>query len=193
MLEAIGLILIAVLAENMVLVRCMGFSFSSGQELTQRTVRRTGLALILVMVTSALLSWLFNTYVLRFFAVEYLRTLVFTLLMLAAAALVRRLLRLFFPALYRYLEGALSQTVYNCAVLGVALVSAQRGYTLGQTLLYAFASGVGVLLVLGIYTGMQEQAEFDSCPETFRRYPILLITAGLMALALMGFYGLNVK
>ena len=193
MLEVIGLVLIAVLAENLALVRCMGIHVSSREELTQRGVRRAGAALILVMVTAALLTWLANTYLLRFFGAEHLRTLVFTLLVLAAIRLVRWVLRAFFPALARYLAEALSETVFNAAVLGVCLVSALRGYTLWQTLLYALAGGAGVVLVLGIYTGMQEQAEFESCPPRFRGYPILLITAGLMALALMGFYGLNVQ
>ena len=193
MLEVIGLVLIAVLAENMVLVRCMGISVPERPELTQRGVRRIGTALILVMVTSAFLSWLFNVYVLRFFGIEQFRTLAFTLLMLASVALVKLVLRTFFPALFRHLERALSDTVFNCAVLGVALICALRSYTLWQALIYALASGLGVMLVLGIYVGMQEQADFDSCPEKFRTYPILLITAGLMALALMGFYGLNVK
>ena len=94
--------------------------------------------------------------------------------------------------LYRHLNEDLSQAVYNCAVLGVAFIITLRNYSLPQTLLYALASGVGILGVLVIFTGMQDQASFDNCPKVFRGLPIQLITAGLMALALMGFYGLNV-
>ena len=144
------------------------------------------------MVVTALLSWLINVLVLRFFGIEHLRILAYTLMVLAAVALVRQVLRLFFPVLYRHLNEDLSQTVYNCAVLGVAFIITLRNYSLAQTLLYALASGIELLGVLVIFTGMQDQASFDNCPKVFRGLPIQLLTAGLMALALMGFYGLNV-
>ena len=98
-----------------------------------------------------------------------------------------------FPALSRQVNECLSETVYNCAVLGVALIVALRNYNLLQSVLYAFFGGVGVLIVLVIFTGLQDQASFDKCPKVFRGLPIQLITAGLMALALMGFAGLNVQ
>ena len=118
--------------------------------------------------------------------------LAYTLAVLLAVALLRQGLRMFFPVVYRNLNEYLSQTVSNCAVLGVAFIITLRNYTLWQTLVYSFASGVGILVVLVIFTGMQDQASFDNCPKVFRGLPIQLITAGLMALALMGFYGLNV-
>ena len=76
--------------------------------------------------------------------------------------------------------------------MGAAYIITMRSYTFGQTVLYALASGIGVLLVLVIFTGMQDQASFERCPKWFRGVPMELITAGLMGLALMGFYGLHV-
>lgn len=192
MIQVIGLVLIAIFSENMVLARCLGMDWPKRRDMTEDRAWHIGVSITLVMVVTALLSWLINTFVLRFFDIEHLRILTYTLMVLAAVALVRQVLCTFFPVLYRHLNDDLSQTVYNCAVLGVAFIITLRNYSLPQTLLYALASGVGILGVLVIFTGMQDQAGFDNCPKVFRGLPIQLITAGLMALALMGFYGLNV-
>lgn len=192
MIEVIGLVLIAILAENMVLVKCMGLGWPKRTIMTEDGAWHMGVSLTLVMVITALVSWLINTYVLRYFGLEYLRILVYALLVPAVIGLLKLVLRAFFPVLYRHLKDYLSETVSNCAVLGVAFLITMRNYTLPQTLLYALASGVGTLGVLVIFTGMQEQASFDNCPKFFRGYPIGLLTAGLMAMALMGFYGLHV-
>lgn len=192
MIQIIGLVLIAILAENMVLVRCLGMGWPAKATLTEESAWRMGASITLVMVVTTLLAWLANTFVLKFFAIEHLRILTYVLLVLGAVELVRQGLRLFFPALYRNLSEYLSYVVYNCAVLGVAFIITLRSYSLLQALLYALASGVGILGVLVIFTGMQDQASFDNCPKVFRGLPIQMITAGLMALALMGFYGLNV-
>ena len=193
MIQVIGLVLIAILAENMVLVRCLGMGWPKDTIMTERNAWEAGVSLTLVMTTTGLVSWLVNTYILRFFGMEYLRLLVYALLVLAVIDLLKRGLRTVFPVLYQHLQDDLSNTVSNCAVLGVAFIIALRNYSLPQTLLYSFASGLGVLVVLIIFTGMQDQASFDNCPKCFRGYPIQLITAGLMAMALMGFYGLNVR
>lgn len=192
MIQTIGLVLIALLAENMVLVRCLGMDWPKRTEMTEDSAWHIGVSLTLVMIVTALLSWLVNTYVLRFFNVEHLRIVVYALITFGASVLLKWLLRLFVPVLYRHLDAYLSQTVYNCAVLGVAFIITLRNYSLPQTLLYSAASGVGILLILVVFTGMQDQASFDNCPKMFRGMPIQMITAGLMALALMGFYGLNV-
>lgn len=192
MIQVIGLVLIAIFSENMVLARCLGMDWPKRKDMTESRAWHIGVSITLVMVVTALLSWLINTFVLRFFGIEHLRILAYTLMVLAAVALVRQVLQMFFPVLYRHLDEDLSQTVYNCAVLGVAFIITLRNYSLLQTLLYALTSGIGLLGVLVIFTGMQDQASFDNCPKMFRGLPIQLITAGLMALALMGFYGLNV-
>lgn len=192
MIQIIGLILIAMLAENMVLVRCLGMDWPKRKGMTEDDAWHAGVSMTVVMVVTALISWIANVCILRFFGVEHFRVLICTLVVLLAVALVKQMLRLFFPVLHRHLNEDLSQTVYNCAVLGVAFITTLRNYSLFQTLLYALAGGVGVLGVLVIFAGMQDQASFDNCPKVFRGLPIQLITAGLMALALMGFYGFNV-
>lgn len=192
MIEVIGLILIAMLAENMVLVKCLGLGWPKDTIMTEAGAWRMGVSLVLVMVVTTLVSWVVNRCILEFFGVTYFRLLVYTLLTYGVVRLLEVGLRVFFPVLHRHLRRYLSETIYNCAVLGVALLITTRSYTLPQALLYSLASGVGILLVLVIFTGMQEQASFQNCPKFFRGYPIGLLTAGLMAMALMGFYGLNI-
>ena len=191
MIQTVGLLLIAILAENMVLVRCMGMGWPKQTINTEEDAWRTGVSLILVMVFMSMAAWVAN-WLLRFFALGHLRLLLYALLVPGVIQLLRVLLRAFFPALYNYVGENLADTLFNCAVMGVAYIITQRSYSFGHTVLYALASGVGVLIVLVIFMGMQDQASFEKCPKFFRGYPIGLITAGLMGLALMGFYGLNV-
>lgn len=192
MIQAIGLVLIAVLAENMVLVRCMGMGWPGSATSSEDSAWRMGISITLVMVFNTMAAWLVNRFVLEFFGLGHLRLLVYALLVPSVIWMLRKLLGTFFPGLYAYVREHLSYSLYNCSVMGAAYIITQRHYTFGQTFLYSLASGVGVLIVLVIFTGMQDQASFDNCPKWFRGFPIELITAGLMGLALMGFYGLHV-
>ncbi len=192
MIQAIGLVLIAILAENMVLVRCMGMGWPASATSSEDSAWRMGVSITLVMVFNAMAAWLINRFVLEFFGLGHLRLLVYALLVPGVIWVLRKLLGTFFPGLYGYVRDHLTYSLYNCSVMGAAYIITMRNYTFGQTFLYSLASGVGVLLVLVIFTGMQDQASFESCPKRFRGFPIELITAGLMGLALMGFYGLHV-
>ena len=89
------------------------------------------------------------------------------------------------------LDENLASVTTNCAALGSALLVAQRGYSLGSALLFALCGGVGVTLALASFASLQGEVDLDRCPRVFRGAPIQLITAGLMAMALIGFYGLN--
>lgn len=193
MIQMIGLVLIAVLAENLVLIRPIGMGWPKDTIMSEKDAWRMGGSLTLVMTVTALIAWLLNAVVLRYFALEYFRILVYTLAVLGVVHILRLVMKNVFPALFRQVDACVSETVYNCAVLGVAFIVTLRNYNLWQSVLYAFAGGIGVLLVLVIFAGLQDQASFDKCPKVFRGLPIQLITAGLMALALMGFAGLNVR
>lgn len=193
MMEVIGLVLTAMLSENMVLVRCTGLSWPTDESGSETGAWHMGVSVTLVMVAAALVSWLTNTYILRYFGLDHFRLLVYSLVVPLVVAGLKCIFKLFFPVLYRHLSGYLSQTVSNCAVLSVSFFITLRNYSLPMTLLYAFASGVGILIVQVIFAGMQDQASFDNCPARFRGYPIRLLTIGLMAMALMGFYGLHMN
>ncbi len=192
MIQAIGLVLIAVLAENMALVRCMGMGWPQTATSSEGAAWRMGISITMVMVVNTMAAWVVNRFILDFFGLGYLRLLAYALLVPGVIWLLRWLLSTFFPGAYGCVKEYLSYSLYNCSVMGAAYIVTTRNYTFGQSFLYALASGVGVLLVLVIFTGMQDQASFERCPKWFRGFPIELITAGLMGLALMGFYGLHV-
>ena len=147
MIQMIGLVLIAVLAENLVLIRPLGMGWPKDTIMQDKDAWRMGAALTVVMTLTALLTWLLNTLVLRYFAVEYLRILTYTLAVLAVVYSLRLLLKKVFPVLSHHLDECLPETLCNCAVLGVALIVTLRNYSLWQSVLYAFAAGVGVLVV----------------------------------------------
>ena len=188
-----GVALAALLSENFLLVTCLGFNVPSAAFREPVPARRYGICVTLSMVTSVLLCWLCDYLVLRRFHLEYFRLMAFTLLSLASLALLRRGLSLFLPELSHRLGEYFQTLSANCASLGAALLASIRGYTLRQALIFALCGGLGVLLVLTSYAGLREDVNFESCPRCFRGYPIDLITAGLMALALVGFYGLHVS
>ena len=94
------------------------------------------------------------------------------------------------PELSRRIDGHLASISTNCAALGSALLVVQRSYSLGSALVFALCGGVGVTLALASFASLQGEVDLDRCPRSFQGVPIQLITAGLMAMALMGYYGL---
>ena len=192
LLELLGVIVAALFSENFILVTCMGIGTRQEAFESPREARRTGIALTAVMVLATLVSWCAYRLVLRRYGLEYLDTLVFTLLVLGTVALLRRGLRAFLPELSRRLDPSLAALTTNCAALGVVLLTVQRGYGLGEALVFALFGGIGATLAMVSFAGVRGEVDMNSCPAPFRGTPILLLTAGLMAMALMGFYGLSV-
>ena len=188
-----GVALSALLSENFILVNCMGIGTQIQAFREPRQAFRTGLSVLLAMVSTVFSTWIADMFVLRHYNLEYLRLMTFTLLSLGSVALIRLALHTFLPELSIRLDSSLAATSSNCAALGAALLSSTRGYMLDQALMFAFCGGLGVLLVLVSFAGLREAVGFVDCPKAFRGIPIKLITAALMALALLGFYGLHLE
>lgn len=188
-----GVALAALLSENFILVNCMGIGTQVQAFREPRQALRTGISVLMSMVVTVFFTWIADVFVLRHYNVEYLRLMTFTLLSLGSTALLRLALHTFLPELSIRLDDSLAATSSNCASLGAALLSSMRGYMLGQALTFAFYGGLGVLLVLVSFAGLRESVGFVDCPKAFRGIPIKLITAALMALALLGFYGLHLE
>lgn len=125
------------------------------------------------------------------FGLQHYRLLFLALLIPGLVAGLRRFIRLCLPELSRRMDGNLAAISTNCAALGSALLISQRGYGLGASLLFALCGGIGATVALANFASLGEEVSFESCPKAFRGAPIQLITAGLMALALVGFYGLH--
>ena len=192
-LELMGVALAALLSENFVLVNCLGIGTREEVFLDPIDALRTGHCLTLVMVITALLGWLADNLVLRQLDLVYLRTLVFALLAPGVVALLRKVIRACWPELSRRIDENLASISTNCAAMGVALIISQRGYGLASALVFSFWGGVGAAIALVSFAGLREEVDMKSCPKCFQGIPIKLITAGLMAMALVGYYGLHLS
>lgn len=191
-LELAGVALAALLSENMVLVSCLGIGTHTESFQKPREAIRTGCCLTAVMVLSALCAWILDHLILGRFGWEHLRLLAFALLVPGLVAASRRFLRACVPELSRRVDDNLASISTNCAALGTALLVTLRSYGLGTALVFALCGGVGATLALASFASLQSEAELDRCPRPFRGTPIQLLTAGLMAMALFGFYGLHI-
>ena len=147
-------------------------------------------ATMFVLTISSVTSYLLSAYLLRPLGLEYLSTLSFILVIATVVQLTEMVMRKTSPLLYRILGIFLPLITSNCAVLGVALLNVQEQHNLLQSALYGFGAATGFGLVLVMFSAMRERIAHADVPLHFRGAPIGLITAGLMALAFMGFTGL---
>ena len=183
----------ALLSENFILVSCMGIGTKLEAFREPREARRTGFSVLLTMVLTVFLSWLADNMILRHYGWEHLRLMTFTLISLGSVALLRLSFHTFLPGMAHRLDDSLSSMSTNCSALGAALLSSIRGYELDQALAFALFGGLGVMICLLCFSGLRDAVDFDECPKPFRGAPIMLITDGLMALSLVGFYGLHIS
>lgn len=190
-LELAGIALAALLSENLVLVTCMGIGTHRQSFLVPREALRTGFCLTVIMVLGALGGWLLNTLFLVRFDLVHFQLLAFSLLIPGLVAGLRKFLKTFVPELSRRLDENLASVSTNCAALGSALLISQRSYSLAAALIFALFGGLGVTLALASFASLQKEVDLNRCPRAFRGVPIQLITAGLMAMALVGYYGLH--
>ena len=182
-IELAGVALAALLSENFVLVSCMGIGTRLRAFQDPIDALRTGYCLTAVMVLSAL--------VLTRFGWQHFRLLFLCLLIPGIIAGLRLFVRVCLPELSRRMDDNLASIGTNCAALGCALLISQRSYGLGSALVFALFGGAGATVAMASFASLREEVSFHHCPRCFQGMPILLITAGLMALALVGFYGLH--
>jgi len=149
-----------------------------------------GLAVIFVITLSAPITWLVYYYLLVPLKIMYLQTVVFILVIAALVQLVEMIIQKISPVLYHALGIFLPLITTNCAVLGVAVLTVQKGFSFLETVVFAFGASVGFTLALIIFAGIRERMELADIPKSFRGTAINLITAGLLALAFLGFAGL---
>ena len=191
-LQLAGVALAALLSENFILVNCLGIGSRTKAFQDPLDACRSGYSLTAVMTLSALVSWLLNQ-LLRHVGVNYFQTLAFALTGPAVVASLRYFLKNCVPELSRRMDENLASITSNCAAMGAALLIAQRGYGLGAALLYGLFGGVGATVALMCFAGLRREVSLTSCPKSFQGIPIELLTIGLMALSLVGFYGLHLS
>ena len=179
-----------VLANNFVLVRFLGLCPFMGVSNKLEGAIGMSVATMFVLTLSSVTSYLLSVYLLRPMGLEYLSTLSFILVIATVVQLTEMVMRKTSPLLYRILGIFLPLITSNCAVLGVALLNMQEHHNLLQSALYGFGAATGFGLVLVLFSAMRERIAHADVPLHFKGAPIGLITAGLMALAFMGFTGL---
>lgn len=191
-MELMGVALAALFAENFVLANGLAIGTRVQAFRSPKDALRTGGALTVVMVLTALLAWIIDASILRHFNLVYYRPFIFALLVPSLVWCLRQLLRLCVPELSRRHDKHLRPITTNAAALGCALLVTQRSYGLGAAVLFAFFGGLGATVSLANFAHLLGEAELEQCPKCFRGIPIRLITAGLMAMGLIGFYGLHI-
>lgn len=187
------LILIAIgsaLVNNVVLSQFLGICPFLGVSKRTDTAAGMGGAVIFVITISSLLTSIIYNYLLVGLHIEYLKTIVFILVIAALVQFVEMFLKKSSPSLYKSLGVYLPLITTNCAVLGVALTNVQKDYDILPSVVNGFATAVGFTISIVILAGVRERIEYNDIPESFKGTPIVLVTAGLMAIAFMGFSGI---
>lgn len=188
----ISILIAALFTENFVMVKFLGICPFLGVSKKTETAVGMGMAVTFVMALSSMITYLVNHYLLEPFQLEYLQTIVFILIIAGLVQFVELFVKKSMPALYNALGIYLPLITTNCAVLGVALLNVQYGYNFLYSLLYGTFSALGFSLAIILFSGVREYISEQSVPEPFRGFPIALISAGLMAIAFMGFSGFSI-
>lgn len=190
--EIMSIAIIAMLTQNFVLVKFYGICPFLGVSKKTDTALGMGMAVTFVMTIASMLTYLANTYLLEVFNITYLRTVVFILIIASIVQIVEMFLQKTLPSLYSALGIYLPLITTNCAVLGVALLNVQNEYNFINSTIYGFFGGLGFTLAIVLFAGVRERLEFSDIPEFLKGFPISLITAGLIAMAFLGFSGMQI-
>ena len=188
----LGILLSAILTENFILVKFYGICPFMGVSKKSDTALGMGMAVTFVMGIASAATWAVNALLLIPLKLEYMQTVAFILVIAAIVQVVEMFLKKSMPSLYQALGIYLPLITTNCAVLGVALLNIQEHYNFLESLVYGFTGGLGFTLAIVLFSSVRQRVEEAECPESFRGFPIALISAGLLALAFMGFSGLRI-
>ena len=183
----VAIIIGAIFVNNVVLSQFLGICPFLGVSSKVETSLGMGMAVTFVMALSSVVTWCLQTYVLNPFGIGYMQTIAFILVIAALVQMVEIVLKKVSPALYQALDIFLPLITTNCAVLGVAIIAIQKDFDLLTGVIYSVATALGFALALVLFAGLRERLEVEDVPQAMRGVPIALITAGLLAMAFMGF------
>lgn len=188
----LGILFSALLSENFILVKFYGICPFMGVSKKTDTALGMGMAVTFVMALASAACYAVNSLLLVPLHLEYMQTVAFILVIASIVQVVEMFLKKSIPALYQALGIFLPLITTNCAVLGVALVNVQKGYDFLQSVVSGACGGLGFTLAIVLFASIRERTDKSDCPECFKGFPIALISAGLLALAFMGFSGLKI-
>ena len=198
-MEYILIIISAIFVNNILLSQFLGVCPFLGVSNKLSTAAGMSMAVCFVITLATVVTYLLNS-LLGMFGLEFLQTISFILVIAALVQMVEIVLKKISPALYSALGIFLPLITTNCAVLGVALTVVQKSspfaaaengmFNLGEATVYAFATSLGFGLAMVLFVGLREQLALNDVPKAFKGVPIALVTAGILAMAFMGFSGL---
>ena len=189
-MEYFVIIIASIFVNNVVLSQFLGICPFLGVSSRVSTSVGMGAAVTFVMAISSVVAYLIQYYVLVPLHIEYMQTIIFILVIAALVQMVEIILKKLSPALYQALGIFLPLITTNCAVLGIAILLVQKEYNLGESVVFATATAIGFSLALVLFAGLRERLEMEDVPSAMKGMPIALLTAGILAMAFMGFSGL---
>ena len=188
--ELLVILIASSLVNNVVLSQFLGLCPFLGVSKKTETATGMGVAVIFVITLASAVAGAIYQFILQPFHIEYLQTIVFILVIAALVQFVEMFLKKFIPGLYQSLGVYLPLITTNCAVLGVALTNVQKNYGILTGVVNGFATAVGFTISIIILAGIREKLKYNDIPESLQEMQIVLVTAGLMAIAFCGFSGL---
>jgi len=203
-MEYFIIIISAVFVNNVVLAQFLGICPFLGVSKKVSTAAGMSAAVTFVMALATLVTYILQKYVLEAFHIEFMQTVAFILVIAALVQMVEIILKKISPSLYQALGIFLPLITTNCVVLGVAIQVVSKEFdfinnvgaanpammNLGQSVVFAIATALGYSLAMVLFAGIREQLDLNNVPKAFKGVPIALISAGIMAMAFMGFSGL---
>ncbi len=184
------IILGAILVNNIVLMRFLGICPFLGVSKRISTAIGMTFSVAFVMVLATIVTYLIQVYVLQAFGLAFLQTIAFILIIASLVQLVEIIMKKVSPSLYQALGIFLPLITTNCAILGVAILTVQTNFNLVEGVVFAVGNAFGFGLALILFAGIREHLDLQNVPKGLKGAPIALITAGILAMAFMGFSGL---
>ena len=190
--EYLSIAIGAILINNFIFSQFLGCCPFLGCSSKVETATGMGLAVVFVMGLASAICYVVNEFILVPLGLAFLQTLAFILVIAALVQFVEMFLKKAVPSLYSALGIYLPLITTNCAVLGVVLLNVQNGYDFLGSVIYGITGGLGFMLAIVLFASVRERIAFADYPECFEGFPICLISAGLVALAFMGFSGMKI-
>jgi electron transport complex protein RnfA len=189
-MEYILIVISAIFVNNVVLSQFLGICPFIGVSNRIDTAMGMGGAVIFVITISNFVTYLLQHYVLDPLGLGFMQTVSFILVIASLVQMVEIILKKVSPPLYQALGIFLPLITTNCAVLGLAILAIQNQYNLTESVIFGFAKALGFALALIIFAGIREQLELNNTPKIMKGFPIALVTAGILAMAFIGFTGI---
>ena len=190
-MEFLLIFISAIFVNNIILSQFLGICPFLGVSQKVTTSLGMGVAVAFVMTLATIVTYLVQHFILVPLELQYLQTIAFILVIASLVQMVEIILKKLSPPLYQALGIFLPLITTNCAVLGVAILVIQKDFSLLQSNIYAFSTAIGFALALTVFAGIREQLSLVNIPKGMRGVSIVLVTAGLLSLAFMGFSGVD--